>query len=258
MKEINNKSDTIIKVSDLSIGYDDFLVLDKLNFEIKRGEIFVILGGSGCGKSTLLKHLIGLNKPINGDILINDESIVYSDLENKEKMLRSIGILYQSSALFSSLTLAENIALPLEEFTDYSNELINAIASLKLSMVGLEGFEDFNPSEISGGMKKRAGLARALALNPELLFFDEPSAGLDPISSAELDNLILDIRAKEKTTMVIVTHELDSIFTIADKVIVLDKETKNIIDEGDPHYLKKHSEHAWVRKFLNRNNLKQI
>ena len=258
MKNLINKKDTIIEVKNLSIGYDDFLVLDKLNFEIKRGEIFVILGGSGCGKSTLLKHLIGLYEPIDGDILINENSMVNSDLTKKDNMLKSIGILYQSAALFSSLTLAENIALPLEEFTDYSSELINAIASLKLSMVGLEGFEDFNPSEISGGMKKRAGLARAMALEPELLFFDEPSAGLDPISSAELDKLILDIRARENTTMVIVTHELDSIFTIADRVIVLDKESKNIIDEGDPHYLKEHSKHPWVKKFLNRNNLKQI
>jgi phospholipid/cholesterol/gamma-HCH transport system ATP-binding protein len=247
-----------VEVTGLTVGYDDFVILDNISFNIKKGEIFVILGGSGCGKSTLLKHLIGLYQPIDGDIKINGESIVNANLPEKELMMRHFGVLYQSAALFSSLTLAENIALPLREFTDLSEDMISAVASVKLSMVGLSGFEDFNPSEISGGMKKRAGLARAMALNPEILFFDEPSAGLDPISSAELDKLILDIRASEKTTMVIVTHELDSIFTIADRVIVLDKETKNIIDEGDPRYLKDHSEHPWVRKFLNRDNLKQI
>jgi len=254
---VDNKN-SVIEVSNLTVGYDDFIILENIDFNIKRGEIFVILGGSGCGKSTLLKHLIGLYQPIQGEIKIEGESIVNATLAEKELMMRNFGVLYQSAALFSSLTLAENIALPLKEFTDFPDEVIKAVASVKLSMVGLTGFEDFNPAEISGGMKKRAGLARAMALNPGILFFDEPSAGLDPISSAELDKLILEIRATEKTTMVIVTHELDSIFTIADRVIVLDKESKNIIDEGDPRYLREHSKHSWVKRFLNRDNLKHI
>ena len=170
--------------------------------------------------------------------------------------MRQFGVLYQSAALFSSMTLEENIALPLHEFTNLSPEVISAIATTKLSLVGLEGFEDFIPSEISGGMKKRAGLARAMALNPEILFFDEPSAGLDPISSADLDKLILELRKNSGTTMVIVTHELDSIFTIADRVIILDKETKGIIEEGDPRYLRDNSPNPWVKKFLNRADMK--
>jgi len=259
MKKLNSFQELpAIEVNNLTVGYGDFVILDKINFKVPKGEIFVILGGSGCGKSTLLKHIIGLNNPIAGDVKINGESIVNANLDQKEKLMRNFGVLYQSAALFSSLTLAENIALPLKEFTNLSDEMIRATASLKLSMVALDGFEDFNPSEISGGMKKRAGLARAMALDPDILFFDEPSAGLDPISSAELDQLILEIREVKKTTMVIVTHELDSIFTIADRVIVLDKETKNIIDEGDPLDLKVNSPHPWVRKFLNRSNLKQI
>jgi len=250
------KTDTIIDVKDLTIGYEDSIILKDLNFSIKKGEIFLILGGSGCGKSTILKHLIGLNQPKKGDILIEGQSIVNGTKNEKDGLVKKFGVLYQSSALFSSMTLEENIAFPLEEFTELSAEMISATATMKLSLVGLEGFESFSPSEISGGMKKRAGLARAMALDPEILFFDEPSAGLDPISSAELDTLILELRKKSRTTMVIVTHELDSIFTIADRVIILDKDSKGIIEEGEPHYLRDHSKNEWVRTFLNRKNMK--
>ncbi|OGV50542.1 MAG: polyamine ABC transporter ATP-binding protein [Lentisphaerae bacterium GWF2_52_8] len=246
----------VIEVSKLTIGYDDYVVLKDLNFSVKESEIFVILGGSGCGKSTVLKHMIGLNKPIEGDILINGESIAKAAEQEQERISRCFGVLYQSGALFSSLTLEENIALPLREFTNLSENVISSVAKLKLSMVGLEGFESFLPSEISGGMKKRAGLARAMALDPEILFFDEPSAGLDPISSADLDKLILELREKLGCTMVIVTHELDSIFTVSDRVIILDKESKGIVGEGDPKYLRDHSENAWIRNFLNRSNLR--
>ena len=247
---------TIIDVKNLTIGYDDFVVLKDLNFSVFKGEIFVILGGSGCGKSTVLKHLIGLYEPMAGDILINQKSLVNADQDTRDAIFRQFGVLYQSAALFSSMTIEENVALPLQEFTALSAEVISALASMKLGLVGLEGFENFTPSEISGGMKKRAGLARAMALNPEILFFDEPSAGLDPISSAELDRLILELRKTAGTTMVIVTHELDSIFTIADRVIILDKESQGIIEEGDPRYLRDNSTNPWVRKFLNRADLK--
>lgn len=252
----SQKKEIVIDVQGLTVGYEDFIVLKDLNFSVYKSEIFAILGGSGCGKSTVLKHLIGLDAPKSGDILLNGASIVNASEREKDKITRSFGVLYQSGALFSSLTLQENVSLPLREFTSLSEDIIAATAKLKLSMVGLAGFEHFLPGEISGGMKKRAGLARAIALDPEILFFDEPSAGLDPISSAELDKLILDLRKNLGCTMIIVTHELDSIFTVSDRVIILDKKTKGIIAEGDPKQLREHSENAWIKDFLNRSNLR--
>jgi phospholipid/cholesterol/gamma-HCH transport system ATP-binding protein len=246
----------ILEVRNLTVGYGDFIVLEKLNFTVYEGEIFIILGGSGCGKSTVLKHIIGLNEPISGDIIINGVSMVNSSEQVKGDLSRTFGVLYQSGALFSSLTIEENVALPLKEFTELSPDMISSVAKLKLSLVGLEGFEHFLPSEISGGMKKRAGLARALALDPKILFFDEPSAGLDPISSAELDKLILDLRKNLGCTMIIVTHELDSIFSIADRVIILDKEKKGIVEQGEPKNLRESSPNEWVREFLNRSNMR--
>ena len=204
----------------------------------------------------MLKHLIGLYEPIKGDILIKGKSIVKATEAEKSSLCREFGVLYQSGALFSSLTLQENVAVPLKEFTNLSETMIESIAKLKLSLVGLKGYENFLPSEISGGMKKRAGLARALALDPEILFFDEPSAGLDPISSAELDKLILELRDTLGCTMIIVTHELDSIFSIADNAIVLDKKEKGIIESGNPRKLRKKSKNEWVREFLNRSNMR--
>ena len=246
-----------VVAKDLTIGYEGRIVLQNLNFFVRQGEIFTILGGSGCGKSTVLKHLIGLYTPMGGSIYVDGMLMTGPDSEpGLERFSHIFGMLYQAGALFSSMTLEENVSLPLHEFTKLPPDLISAIARTKLEMVGLQGFENFLPSEISGGMMKRAGLARALALDPKILFFDEPSAGLDPISSAELDKLILDLRATLGCTMVIVTHELDSIFTVADRAIILDKASKGIVGEGDPKVLRDSSDNPWIRQFLNRSNLK--
>jgi phospholipid/cholesterol/gamma-HCH transport system ATP-binding protein len=250
-------SETVIEALDLCLGYDDFVVLEGLGFSVGRGEVFGILGGSGCGKSTTLKHLIGLNAPLSGDILIKGRSIVSATESEREDLSREFGVLYQSGALFSSLTLEENVALPIREALGLPWHLLSALARVKLSQVGLRGFEDFLPSEISGGMRKRAGLARAMALSPDILFFDEPSAGLDPISSADLDKLILDLRDATGTTMVIVTHELDSIFSVMDRVIILDKETKGIVASGDPRELREGCPNVWVREFLGRKGMRR-
>lgn len=249
------KKDTVIEVGDLTIGYDETVVLDNLNFEIKKSEIFIILGGSGCGKTTLLKHLIGLNIPWEGDIKINGESIVDAEGEEKRKLMRSFGVLYQSGALFGSLSVKDNIALPLEEYTPLPPEMIEAVVEDKLTLVGLEGFGDYMPAALSGGMKKRAGLARAMALNPKILFFDEPSAGLDPVSAAQLDRLILNIRDELGTTMVIVTHELDSIYAVADRVIMLDKNKRGISAIGTLKELMKDQDDPWIHEFLTRSGM---
>ena len=211
----------------------------------------MILGGSGCGKSTLLKHLIGLIRPVAGRVLIDGEDICEREETKFRRILRKFGVLYQSAALFGSMTLAENVALPIHEYTDLPKDAVDTLVRMKLKLVGLDGYENHLPSEISGGMKKRAGLARAMALNPKILFFDEPSAGLDPITSAELDDLILRINRSLGTTMVIVTHELQSIFTVSDRIIMLDKRTRGIIAEGDPRYLRDHSRNVFVRQFFN-------
>lgn len=240
-----------IQVENVTVGYDGTPILENISFDVQKGERFVILGGSGCGKSTLLKVLIGLLQPFKGTVRINGQ-LMTGDVITLQKILRQVGILYQSGALLGSMTLAENIALPIRAYTSLPDEQIDLLVRMKLAQVKLDGFENYLPSEISGGMKKRAGLARALALNPEILFFDEPSAGLDPISSAELDNLILHINETLGTTMVIVTHELESIYKIAQRAIMLDKKTKGIIADGVPSSLREHHQNRFVHNFFNR------
>ena len=242
----------IIQVSNLTTGYGDIIIHDNISFNINKGEIVAICGGSGCGKSTLLRHMIGLETPKSGDILIDNESIVNATHKEKQHILTKTGVLFQSGALFGSLTIAENIKLPIEEYTSLPPETVEILVQLKLEMVNLSGFENYLPSEISGGMKKRAGLARAMALDPMILFFDEPSAGLDPVSSADLDNLIIQINKSLGATIVVVTHELSSIFTIAQRVLMLDLETKSIIADGSPEELKNNKTNKEVYNFFNR------
>ncbi|MBI3799234.1 MAG: ATP-binding cassette domain-containing protein [Deltaproteobacteria bacterium] len=239
-------------IRDLTMAYGSFVIQHDLTFTIRRSDIFIIMGGSGCGKSTLLKCLIGLKAPAKGEVLFDKHSLWHAEPQERERMMRRFGILYQKGALWTSLTLAENVALPLEQYTDLSPSQIRELASLKLALVGLGGFEDYYPSEISGGMQKRAGLARAMALDPEILFFDEPSAGLDPISSKLLDDLILELRDSLRATVVIVTHELASIFAIGTNSVFLDPESKTMIAEGDPKVLLAQSQDPKVRQFLTR------
>lgn len=246
-------SDARITVRDLTMAFGDFVVMRDLNFTVQRGDVFVIMGGSGCGKSTLLKHMIGLLEPAKGEILYGDENFTTADESTREKLLRSFGVLYQTGGLWSSMTLAENVSLPLEEFTGLPASQISEIASLKLALVGLAGFEDYYPSQVSGGMMKRAGLARAMALDPDVLFFDEPSAGLDPISSRLLDDLILELQASLGTTIVVVTHELASIFAIASNSVFLDTDTRTMIASGNPRELLESHPDPKVRRFLSRS-----
>jgi phospholipid/cholesterol/gamma-HCH transport system ATP-binding protein len=244
-----------ITVRHLDMAYGDFVIQRNLDFVIRRGDIFIVMGGSGCGKSTLLKHLIGLMAPARGEVLFGDQDFWKAEPIEQARLMRRFGILYQSGALWSSMTLAENVGLPLGEFTDLKPIEIRQISSLKLALVGLTGFEDFYPSEISGGMRKRAGLARAIALDPEILFFDEPSAGLDPISSKLLDDLILELRDSLGATVVVVTHELASIFAIGDNSVFLDADTKTMIAQGDPKMLRDECPDPKVRNFLLRGAL---
>src|SRR5512136_1371600 len=241
-----------IVVKGVDMGYGSFILMKNLNFTVNRGDIFIIMGGSGCGKSTLLKLLVGLKEPLKGQILYDDVSFWDADSAEQERLMRRFGILYQSGALWSSMTLAENVALPLEQYTDLTRAQIRDMVSLKLALVGLAGFEDFYPSEISGGMRKRAGLARAMAMDPDILFFDEPSAGLDPVSARLLDDLILELRASLGTTFVVVTHELASIFAIGNNSVYLDVETRTMTASGDPKKLLAESKDPTVRKFLTR------
>src|SRR5512137_3050708 len=226
-----------ITVKNLDMGYGSFILMRDLNFTVNRGDIFVIMGGSGCGKSTLLKILIGLKDPLQGQVFYGGTDFWELDHDERERIMRRFGILYQQGALWSSMTLAENVALPLEQYTDLRPGQIRELISLKLSLVGLAGFEEFYPSEISGGMRKRAGLARAMALDPDILFFDEPSAGLDPVSAKLLDDLILELRNSLGATVIVVTHELASIFAIGTNSVFLDAETKTMIAAGDPKRL---------------------
>jgi phospholipid/cholesterol/gamma-HCH transport system ATP-binding protein len=241
-----------ITVNDLTMAYGDFVIQRDLTFTINRGDIFIIMGGSGCGKSTLMRHLVGLKAPETGQVFYGGKSFWECGEEERQQMKRGFGVMYQSGALWSSMTLAENIGLLLEQYTDLSSAQIRSVASLKLALVGLRGFEDFYPSEISGGMQKRAGIARAMAMDPEVLFFDEPSAGLDPVSAKNLDNLILELRDSLGTTMVIVTHELASIFAISNNSVFLDPDTKTMITGGDPNVLLKDCDNPKVKAFLTR------
>jgi phospholipid/cholesterol/gamma-HCH transport system ATP-binding protein len=241
-----------IEALGIECGYGGAPILSDLSFAVRKGEIFFIIGGSGCGKSTLLRHLVGLNRPSRGDVRFFGDSFLEADALKRRDLLRRFGVLYQGGALWSSLTLLENVGLPLEEYTTLDARERSELAAFKLSQVGLAGYENYYPSEISGGMKKRAGLARALALDPAIVFFDEPSAGLDPITSRQLDELILQIRELLGTTCVVVSHELDSIFAIADRVLMLDKSARGAIALGDPRALALSSPDDRVREFLRR------
>jgi len=244
-----------IEVEHLQAGYEEDVVLKDVTFTVARGEIFFIIGGSGCGKSTLVRNVVGLNQPMAGTVKFFGEPFSNADVSSRRAMLKTFGMLFQGGALWTSLTLRENVALPLEEYTSLSRREINEVASLKLAQVGLSGFEDYFPAEISGGMKKRAGLARALALDPAIVFFDEPSAGLDPVTSRKLDDLVLQIREIFGTTIVVVSHELASIFGIADRVIMLDRAEKGIIAQGRPRELAASSRDPRVSEFLRRGDL---
>ena len=248
---MKNKKPHIV-VDDLTMAYGSFVVQQDLTFTVKRGDVFIIMGGSGCGKSTLMRHMVGLKSPARGKVLYEDISFWDTGPEQRDKIMKNIGILYQSGALWSSMTLAENVGLPLEQYTSLNRSQVQKLVALKLALVGLGGFEDLYPSEISGGMQKRAGVTRAMALDPDILFFDEPSAGLDPVSARRLDDLILELRGSLKTTMVVVTHELASIFAIADNSVFLDPETKTMIARGDPKKLLAESKDPKVLNFLTR------
>jgi len=242
----------IIEVEGLVATYDDAVILHDISFTVDHGEVFVILGDSGCGKTTLLKNMIGLHRPAAGRVLIQDEDMVAATGTELRQILKRVGVTYQTGALFGSMTLLENVRLPMEVSTALSREAMDLIATMKLDLVGLLDFVHHMPSEISGGMQKRAAIARAIALDPEIVFMDEPSAGLDPITSAELDSLILHLAKGLRMTFVIVTHELASIYAIADRVIMLQKAAGTIVAEGKPEDLKQNKDNPWVWGFFNR------
>jgi len=249
---MTENDDPIIRVQGLTAGYEDRPILEHISFDVKRGEVFVIVGSSGCGKTTLLRHMIGLVTPMSGNVFIDGEDIIGADEDRRLRVLRKVGVMYQRGALFGAMTLLENVRLPMEVFTDLSPRAMDIIALMKLKLVGLDGFWDYMPSEISGGMQKRAAIARAMSLDPRILFLDELSAGLDPVTAAELDELVLNLADSLKVTFVIVTHELTSIYTIADRVVMLDKQAKGIIAQGDPRTLRDKSENETVRRFFKR------
>lgn len=248
----NDHKEAAIEIRGLEMSYGDFVLMRDLNFTVGRGDIFIIMGVSGSGKSTLLRHLVGLKQPAKGQVLYDGVSYWEAEAQEQERLKRRFGILFQSGALWSSLTLAENIALPLEQYTRLDPAQVKELVSFKLALVGLAGFEDFYPSEVSGGMMKRAGLARALALDPDILFFDEPSAGLDPVSARLLDDLILELSQCQGTTVVVVTHELASIFAIGTNSVFLDPDQKAITAYGDPKRILKESTDQKVLSFLTR------
>ena len=256
MKEESDQP-TVLRVENLDLAYRAFEVLRDVSFEVRDGSCLVVMGGSGCGKSTLLKSLIGLLAPARGRIFFHSDDFWASDSQKRLDVLRRLGVLFQGGALWSSMNLLENVSLPLETYTELSDREISQIAEYKLSLVGLSGYEEFYPSQLSGGMRKRAGLARAMALDPEVLFFDEPSAGLDPLSSRRLDDLINELKESLGMTFVVVSHELASIFEIADDAVFLDAKSKTLLDRGNPVWLSENSEHEHVRDFLNRGKVSQ-
>ncbi len=234
---MKQENQNIIRAQGLKVGYDDFILMRDVTFDVKRGEIFIIMGGSGCGKSTLLRVLMGLKAPVSGQLSYNGVDFWPSSEQQRQEIMRCVGVLFQGGALWSSMTLSENISLPLQQYTSLSDHDIKEQAELKLALVGLAGFGDYYPSEISGGMRKRAGLARALALDPDILFLDEPSAGLDPVSARLLDDLLLELRDGYKKTIVVVTHELASLFSIADLALYIDATTRSVAALGKPEDL---------------------
>ncbi len=252
MQNQPTQNNAVITVKDLTMAYGDFVVQSGLDFTIKKGEIFIIMGDSGCGKSTLLRHLIGLKRPANGKVFYGEQSFWDAEETDQQAIMRRFGVLYQSGALWSSMTLAQNVALSIRAYTDLSEGEIDELVRLKLALVGLAGFEEFYPSEISGGMRKRAGLARAMALDPEVLFFDEPSAGLDPISAKMLDDLILELRDSFGTTVVVVTHELQSLFAIGTDSVFLDGEKRTMTATGKPTEMLETTDNEKIRTFLTR------
>ena len=252
MTDFSQQTDKILRVNNLRLAYGDYEVLKGVSFHALRGECLVVMGGSGCGKSTLLKSMVGLLEPLDGEITVDSQNVWSLDVDVQEAVVRKFGVLFQGGALWGSMNLLENVSLPLEIYTDLNPSEIEGLARYKLNLVGLSGYSEFYPAQLSGGMKKRAGLARAMALDPDILFLDEPSAGLDPINSHRLDNLINELKESLGITFVVVTHELASIFDIADYSIFLDGKKKTLVDQGKPADLRENSKFEEVRAFLHR------